>query len=184
MSKEARTQAQGRAVENQEIILGMGKFTIGDIDIALTRGGGQFLVEREIRNIEADGMKAYGEDMLVIDREQPKLIMNQLSILTDADFTKLYCALKSTPLSEEETGIAISSTDDLVIKTESYVTVKWTGVTNKGKKVVIELAKAINLENIDWALVDKSEVINKLTYTGVAPKGKTKAEWTVKFLSA
>ena len=39
----------------QKIILGKGVFSIGDTPIALTRGGGQFTVEREVRQIEADG---------------------------------------------------------------------------------------------------------------------------------
>lgn len=182
MSNLKTASIEARKSEEQEIILGMGKFTVADIDIALTKGGGQFVVEREFRQIEADGMKAYGEDMIVIDREQPKLTVNQLSILTTADFTKLYSALQSKVVSEGGTGVEITSTDDLTIGAASYVPVTWTGVTNKGKKVIITLEKAINLENIDWSLVDKSEVINKLTYTGVAPKGETKAKWSVKFV--
>ena len=37
------------------IILGAGKFYIGETLVALTRGGGQFTVEREYREINADG---------------------------------------------------------------------------------------------------------------------------------
>ena len=39
----------------ESIILGDGVFAVNGTDIALTRGGGQFLIEREYREIPADG---------------------------------------------------------------------------------------------------------------------------------
>ena len=167
MSEVKTSMLQSKSSPSQEIILGLGKFSIDDIEILLTRGGGIFTVEREYREIEADGMKAAGKDMITIDREQPKLTMNMLSILTKADLTKLYSALKSEEVSREQ-GVKITSNDDLVIQETDYHRVTWTGVTNKGTGVKIEIENAINLENINWELVDKSEVIQTLTYTGVA----------------
>lgn len=40
---------------SSEIMLGVGVFYIDDEPVALTRGGGQFVVEREFREINADG---------------------------------------------------------------------------------------------------------------------------------
>ena len=183
MSEVKTSVTQGRAVApSQEIILGLGKFAIDDIEVLLTRGGGSFTVEREYREIEADGMKAAGKDMITIDREQPKLLMNMLSILTKADLTKLYPALKSTQVSTPAEGIKITSNDDLVIQEADYHKVTWVGVTNKGTGVKIEIENAINLENINWELVDKSEVIQALTYTGVAEMDAKRCSWSITWL--
>lgn len=183
MSEVKTTVAQGRATApSQEIILGLGKFAIDDIEVLLTRGGGSFTVEREYREIEADGMKAAGKDMITIDREQPKLLMNMLSILTKADLTKLYPALKSSQVTTSAQGIEVTSNDDLVIQETDYHKVTWTGVTNKGTGVKIEIENAINLENINWELVDKSEVIQALTYTGVADMEAKRCKWKITWL--
>lgn len=173
----------------QEIILGYGKFFIDEQEIALTRGGGQFTVEREYRIIEADGMKAAGKDMIVIDREQPKLTVNALSIFVDADLTKYYPAMKSEEVTPDAggTGIKITATDELVVSnnesTGDYHTVKWVGKTNKGKGVIIEIEDAVNLENIDWSLIDKDEVLQTLTYTGTADLDVKQAKYSVTFVT-
>lgn len=173
----------------QEIILGYGKFYIDEQEIALTRGGGQFVVEREYRIIEADGMKAAGKDMIMIDREQPKLTVNALSIFVDADLTKYYPAMQSQTVSPDGggTGIEISAKPGLEISSEvnsnDYHTVKWVGKTNKGKGVIIVIEDAVNLENIDWSLVDKDEVLQTLTYTGTADVDAKQAKYTVTFVT-
>ena len=38
-----------------KILLGTGVFSVGGTAIGLTRGGGTFSLEREIRHIDADG---------------------------------------------------------------------------------------------------------------------------------
>lgn len=172
----------------QEIILGYGKFYIDEQEIALTRGGGQFTVEREYRVIEADGMKAAGKDMIVIDREQPKLTVNALSIFVDADLTKYYPAMKSEQVTPDGggTGVEISAKPGLEISSETdgdYHKVKWVGKTNKGKGVIIVIEDAVNLENIDWSLVDKDEVLQTLTYTGTADVDAKQAKYSVTFVT-
>lgn len=66
----------------KEILLGLGVFAIDGTDVALVRGGGQFTVEREFREIAADGDKGAVKDRLVIDTERAKLKMNVLTMLT------------------------------------------------------------------------------------------------------
>ena len=77
---------------SKEILLGLGVFSIDGTDVALCRGGGQFTVEREFRDIAADGDKGSVKDRLVIDTERAKLSMNVLTMLTS--LTSMYPALK------------------------------------------------------------------------------------------
>ena len=76
----------------KEILLGLGVFAIDGENVALVRGGGQFTVEREFRDIVADGDKGSVKDRLVIDAERAKLKMNVLTMLTT--ITSLYPAVK------------------------------------------------------------------------------------------
>ena len=66
----------------KEILLGLGVFAIDGIDVALVRGGGSFTIEREFRDIAADGDKGSVKDRVVIDTERAKLAMNVLTMLT------------------------------------------------------------------------------------------------------
>lgn len=76
----------------KEILLGLGVFAIDGKDVALVRGGGSFKVEREFRDIVADGDKGSVKDRIVIDAERAKLSMNVLTILTS--ITAMYPAMK------------------------------------------------------------------------------------------
>lgn len=68
-----------------EIILGAGKFYIGDTLVALTRGGGQFTVEREYRDINADGDRGSVKGRVVMEGARPSLTMNVLTMLTNME---------------------------------------------------------------------------------------------------
>lgn len=148
---------------SQNILLGKGIFSIGEIPIGATRGGGQFIVEREVRPIEADGDKGYVKDRIVIDKSMPKLIMNSLEVINE-NIPKMYAAVKSTQ-DVQNSKTTITGTGQIT-SSDYQDFVKWTGLTKGGKQVVIKLFNAINLENIDWSLVDKDEVVSALTYTG------------------
>lgn len=70
-----------------EIILGVGKFYIGASStdaqmVALTRGGGSFVVEREFREINADGDPGLVEGRVVKEAGRPKLKLVALQWLT------------------------------------------------------------------------------------------------------
>ena len=65
-----------------EILLGAGVFYIGGTAVALTRGGGSFTVEREYREINADGDRGAVKDRVVMESSRPKLTMNLLTWLT------------------------------------------------------------------------------------------------------
>lgn len=78
----------------KEILLGLGVFAIDGTDVALVRGGGSFTVEREFRDIAADGDKGSVKDRVVIDAERAKLSMNVLTMLTS--LASMYPAMKET----------------------------------------------------------------------------------------
>ena len=78
----------------KEILLGLGVFSIDGTDVALVRGGGAFKVEREFREIAADGDKGAVKDRIVLDAERAKLSMNVLTML--ASVKNLYPALSET----------------------------------------------------------------------------------------
>lgn len=75
-----------------EIILGAGKFYIDGNLVALTRGGGQFTVEREYREINADGDRGAVKGRVVMEGSRPKLTMNVLTMLTS--ISSIYSSLQ------------------------------------------------------------------------------------------
>lgn len=75
-----------------EIMLGAGVFYIGSTAVALTRGGGQFTVEREYREINADDDFGPVKGRVVIDGARATLTMNVLTILTR--MTDLYGSIE------------------------------------------------------------------------------------------
>lgn len=147
----------------QKILLGYGVFSIGDIQIGLTRGGGQFTVEKEIRAIEADGDKGYVKGRINQDKSTPKLVVNALEVITE-NLPKMYAGIKVTK--DNETNKTIITGKGVIEDSDYNDFVKWTGKTKGGRPVIIKVLNAINLENFDWTLADKDEVVAALTYTG------------------
>lgn len=77
-----------------EIVLGAGVFYIGSTAVALTRGGGQFTVEREFREINADGDRGAVKDRVVMESSRAKLTMNILTMLTR--LTDIYAGIAAS----------------------------------------------------------------------------------------
>ena len=65
------------------ILLGAGIVSIDGTDVALTRGGSQFTVEREFREINADGDRGAVYDRVVMHASRAKLTLNALTFLTN-----------------------------------------------------------------------------------------------------
>ena len=76
------------------ILLGAGVVSIGGTDVALTRGGSQFTVEREFREINADGDRGPVKDRVVIDASRATLTLNALTFLTSMQ--NVYAAIAVT----------------------------------------------------------------------------------------
>lgn len=161
-----------------DIILGDGVFSINGIDIALTRGGGNFSVEREYRQIEADGDYGPVKGRIRKIRSVAKLEMNALEMLP-ANFVKMYPATQTN---------TVAGTDTLTAKTDIadadyQATVEWTGKTKGGRPVKITVENAINLENIEWNMVDKDEVVPVVTFTATyLESARTTEPWKIEWL--
>jgi hypothetical protein len=160
-----------------DIILGDGAFYINDTLIALTRGGGQFVIERGYREIAADGDYGPVKGRIRKTTSRAKLTLNALELLA-ANLTSLYPGLLLTDDGDGSTITADTDIDD-----SDYVDeVVWVGETLDGKEVRIEVYNAINLENIDWSMVDKEEIVPKVTYTATySESARTDEPWKVQF---
>lgn len=74
------------------IVLGAGKFYINNTLVALSRGGGKFTVEREYREINADGDRGAVKGRVVMESSRPKMQLNALTMLSN--LTSLYSSLE------------------------------------------------------------------------------------------
>lgn len=82
------------------ILLGTGIFYIDGVAVGLTRGGGKFTVEREYREINADGDRGPVQGRIMLEGSRATLTMNALTFL--GKFADLYPAITvETPTSEE-----------------------------------------------------------------------------------
>ena len=159
-----------------KILLGYGVVSIGATPIGLTRGGSSFVVEREFREIGADGDKGPVAGRIVIDREVAKLTVNALEMFTAADMVKYYPAMKNT------TGV-LTGTLSIIAGDQNDVT--WVGKTKDGKACTIKVEDAINMGNVEWTLEDKNEVVPSLEFTALYTEStRTTAPWSVTFASA
>lgn len=169
-----------------DIILGDGVFSIGSSStdvtaIALTRGGGNFAVEREFRMIEADGDYGPVKERIRLIKEVAKLNMKGLEIVP-ASMEDYYPAASASATSGSTTSTFTTRSLTTNVTSEDYQYVKWVGYNKAGRQVLIYLENAINLENLSWDLIDKEEVINEMTfqatYLGTA---RNTAPWKVMF---
>ena len=78
---------------SQGIMTGVGVFYIGETPVALSRGGGKFTVEREYREINADGDRGPVKDRIVMEGSRATLTMNTLEIITK--LADLYPAMET-----------------------------------------------------------------------------------------
>ena len=92
------TVPEGVTAGAGEIVLGVGRFYIGTSaedakKVALTRGGGSFVVERSYRDINADEDPGSVAGRVVKDEGRPKLKLVALQWLTQA--SDLYACLQT-----------------------------------------------------------------------------------------
>lgn len=165
----------------EEILLGYGIFSVGAVDIALTRGGGKFLVERTYREIQADGDFGPVKGRIKKDRSVCSLSLMALEML-EANLPIMYPATELDTTTVPGTG-TLSAKEDIE-EADYNDTAKFTGKTLSGKDIVIEIEDAINLGNIDWALIDKDEVVPEIVYTGTYdPAARTTEPWHIDYVT-
>ena len=173
-----------------DIILGDGVFTIGATTtasaIALTRGGGSFTVERDYREIEADGDYGPVKDRIRLVRSVPKLNIKSLEWLAD-QFEVYHPSLSASLTAAITGGVTATVTGRGLttnITTQDYNTVTWTGYTREHTSVFIQLDNAINLDNIDFSMVDKEEVLHEMTFTAAYASSTRNTEpWKIIYTS-
>lgn len=164
-----------------KILLGYGVVSVGATPIGLTRGGSAFVVEREFRQIEADGDKGPVMGRIVIDAEVAKLTVNALEMFTAADMTKYYPGVKITA-DPPTTPTKNTMTGTLSIVAGDHNDVMFTGKTKDGKAVTIKVKNAINMGNIEWTLEDRNEVVPSLEFTAAYDEAtRTTPPWNVDF---
>ena len=160
----------------EKILLGYGVVSVGATPIGLTRGGSAFVVEREYREIQADGDRGPVQGRIVIDTERAKLTVNALELFTAADMTKYYPGMRVA------TG---KLTSTMSIIAGDYNDVTWVGKTKDGKAVTIKVENAINMDNLEWTLEDKNEVIAALGFTATYDEAaRDTPPWDVTFAVA
>lgn len=86
------TMADGSATGSAAILLGVGKFYVDGVAVALIRGGGKFTVEREYREITADGDPGLVGDRIVQETGRPKLSLTALTWLEN--IADIYAGMK------------------------------------------------------------------------------------------
>jgi len=171
-------KGDGIIMAGENITLGEGVFSIGTKDIGLTRGGGQFVVEREYRQVNADVDRGPVKGRIRVTGSVARLTLNALEIIV-ADLAKLFPATKVT-------GGKFTGKQD--IEDADYNdTVTWTGRTMDGKACVITLENAINLGNLDWTMADKDEIVQQVVLTAAYEEQNRQGEeepWDVEWPDA
>lgn len=87
-------EVDGTLTGAAQILLGAGRLYVDNNLIALSRGGGQFTVEREFRNINADGDRGPVKGRVVMEGSVAKLSMNVLTML--GNMQNLYACIEAS----------------------------------------------------------------------------------------
>jgi len=165
----------------RDMILGEGIFSYGDAlttatltDIGAVRGGGVLHIERTYRKRLADGDYGYVKGRIAIDEEVATLSIKALEFLPAA-IDDFYPAVTSSA-----GGSVTTITGKMAIASGDYKKVKFTGKTDGGNAVTITLDNAINLNPLNWELLDKDEVVDELVFTACSLEASTTVpSWTI-----
>jgi hypothetical protein len=164
---------------NKNIVLGKGIFFLDETPIGLTRDGGTFKVEYEHRVINADGDRGTVKGRVVREGAKAFITINHLEVLTQ--IAKLHTGVKEDTTTKEG-YTTITGTGK--ITDEDYHTVTFKGQTKDGREVIIEILNAINLENIEWTLKDKDDIVDTVTYEATydpQAEDEYNENWSVSF---
>ncbi len=161
-----------------KIMLGCGVVSVGGEPIGLTRGGSVFAVEREFRNIEADCDRGPVKGRQLIDTEIARLTVNALEPFSSDEIKRYYPGLAIDTSGAEYDEM----TGTLSIAAGDYNQVQFVGKTKDGKAVTIQVDNAINMENLEWSLEEKAEVVPSLGFTATYTEGaRNTPPWRVRF---
>lgn len=165
----------------KNVVFGKGVFKLDGIAIGLTRDGGKFSVEREIRQITADGDRGPVKGRIRSEGAVPKMEINHLELLTNLE--NMHSGVSVTNSNGKTVIKGTGEIDD----EKDYHEVVFEGQAKDGRDVKITIHNAINLENIEWELKDKDDIIDKVTFTGTYdPEAEDEMDenWEVEYTNA
>ncbi len=142
------TTEDGITAGSPEIVLGTGVFYIGASSatataVGLTRGGGAFKVEREYREINADGDPGPVEGRVHIEKSVCSLNMKNLQfIVRMADIYNGMTAVTGTPITLVDSGAS-----DYTFSGDTY------SVIGRGVRVQIVKANALTFPTVDGVTI-------------------------------
>ena len=167
----------------RDMILGEGIFSYGEAlttttltDIGAVRGGGALNIARTYRKREADGDFGFVKGRIAIDGETATLTIRSLEFLPAA-MDDFYPAMTTAT-----TTSVTTITGNVVVASGDYKKVQFTGKTDGGNAVTITLDNAINMNPLNWELLDKNEVVDELVFTACSLEASTTVpSWTIEF---
>lgn len=175
-----------------QILLGQGIFYIGGTAVGLTRGGGKFTVEKEYKDIEADGDYGSVKDRVYKIKEVPKLELSNLqNILSNYSNYMTGMTSSTSVTSTTVNGVTWGGgtstysvlTPSINVLSGDYKTITFKGQDVDGKKIAINIYNAMNRENIEWEMKDKDEIVSKATYTGHYTEASTTPPYDIYYLN-
>lgn len=160
-----------------DIILGEGVFMIGSANVGLTRGGGSFSVEREYRQIEADGDFGPVKGRIRKVRSTATLSFSALE-LSPENLLKFFPASRTT----DSTTFLKYWAAQTIDSTEDYHTISFVGKNQAGKQVKVTINNAINMGNLELNMTDKEELLAEVTFTATYTEEDREIEpWEILF---
>jgi hypothetical protein len=166
----------------KNIVFGRGIFKLDDVAVGLTRDGGSFKVEYNNRLITADGDRGPVKGRIHREEAKASISFSHLEILTS--FKDLHSGLAETVDGEFTTIRGTGKITDA-----DYHKVTFVGETKDGREVEIMIDDAINLENIDFTLKDKDDILDNVVFQATYdPMNETLDEfderWAIKYKTA
>lgn len=119
--------------------------------LGATRGGGTFQCTPTTRYIEADGMRTFDKDALVVEGWDIRLTTTLLEIRPGTFKDALMCADVTS-----EGNMTTLTIREALKETDFIETLIWCGDTNRGA-MAIEMYNAINMSGANFTFTDKGE---------------------------
>jgi len=127
--------------------------------LGMTRGGGSFKVAREIRNVQADGIRYPWKGGKFVDSADPSL--STTLIEQTADNLKAALGSCTVTSSGKKTTIRMNT----AIQAADYIDVlTWYGSLMDGRMVAITLFNAFNTADVNITFTDKGEATSPVEF--------------------
>ncbi len=175
---------------SKKTLLGYGAFYVNygeddEFPLGAVKGtGSKFVREIELTDILPEDADGPIMGMKFKSNSNCSITVNTLEIVDGARMTELYPALDLDTTGAEYD--LITGSNDFVIPDEAYLkNVTFVGYTLKGQEVIIVVKNALPTSNIDWPLLQKSDVVPEITFVGHRdPAAPTEEPWEMRYPKA